>query len=63
MNKRTSKTKTWPMSEAQAHLGGVLNQAISRGPQTITRRGQSTMMVLSVPDFVRRFGRLPEPHQ
>ena len=49
MNKKAS-TKDWPMSEARTQLSRVLNQAISRGPQTITRRGQATVMVLSMPD-------------
>ena len=48
------------MSEARTQLSRVLDQAVGQGPQTITRRGRPIVMVLSVPGFVRRFGRLPQ---
>ena len=43
--------KTWPLYEAKNKLTQVIDEAVSAGPQTITRRGVETVVVVSVADF------------
>lgn len=42
---------TWSLQDAKNKLSEVVNQAVSKGPQTITRRGKETAVVISVDDF------------
>ncbi len=45
--------KVWQIQEAKNRFSDLVNEALRRGPQTITRRGVSTVVVMSVKDFKR----------
>jgi len=54
---------TWAVAEAKAHLSEVIEAALARGPQTITRKGRTTVMVVSAAEWerkTRRKGNLAE---
>ena len=42
---------TWQLQEAKAQLSEVIQQAIKEGPQEITLRGKSAVVVMSSVDF------------
>ena len=59
MNKRSG----WPVADAKARLSELIDQAIASGPQTITRNGRDTAVVVSVDEWkrkTRRKGNLAE---
>ena len=41
----------WALQDAKNRLSEVVDHAIRKGPQTITRRGKETAVVVSVEDF------------
>jgi len=43
--------KIWQLQEAKNKLSEVVDMALKDGPQTITRRGQRTAVVVSVKDY------------
>jgi prevent-host-death family protein len=44
-------SKDWQLQEAKNKLTEVINKALSSGPQTITRRGKKTAVVISIEDY------------
>ena len=42
---------TWQLQDAKNKLSEVIAQAIKKGPQLITRRGQKAAVVLSYADY------------
>ncbi|MGH7882584.1 MAG: type II toxin-antitoxin system Phd/YefM family antitoxin [Candidatus Dormibacteraceae bacterium] len=44
----------WGVAEAKAHFSEVIDQVLSQGPQTITRNGKETVVVVSVDRWRRR---------
>ncbi len=49
-----AKPKTWSIADAKAHLSEVVDLALNDGPQTITRRGKKTVVVVSAEEWERR---------
>ena len=47
----------WTFEEAHAHLSQVLDQALSQGPQTITRDGQTAAMLVSATEWEQKAAR------
>ena len=43
--------RTWQLQEAKNKLSEVVDQAVSDGPQIITKRGVETAIVLSYADY------------
>ena len=41
----------WALQDAKNRLSEVVNSAVREGPQTITRRGRETAVVISIEDF------------
>lgn len=41
----------WQLQEAKNRLSYVIDEALRHGPQTITRRGVDTVMVIAVKDY------------
>lgn len=41
----------WALQDAKNKFSEVVNQAVSEGPQTITRRGKETAVIVSIDDF------------
>jgi prevent-host-death family protein len=44
----------WTVAEAKAKFSEVLNRAQSDGPQTITRNGKTSAIVVSAEEWTRR---------
>ena len=45
--------KSWQLQEAKNRFSEVVNEAVERGPQIVTRNGVETVVILSVADFRR----------
>lgn len=45
--------RTWQLQDAKNRLSEVVQQAISRGPQVITKRGVETAVILSYAEYRR----------
>ena len=41
-------TKTWPVRDAKAHFGELLDAALAEGPQVVTEHGVETAVVLPI---------------
>lgn len=48
---------TWQLQEAKQKLSEVVQKALDEGPQTITRRGESVVVVLSVDEYRQLTGK------
>ena len=44
----------WTVAEAKAKFSEVLDRALSDGPQTITRNGKLTAVIVSAEEWARR---------
>ncbi len=44
---------TWALQDAKNKFSELIDHAIQDGPQTITRRGKNTAVILSVEEFRR----------
>jgi len=56
-------SQTWTVAQAKAKFSEVLEQANSTGPQTITRNGRKTAVVVAADEWerkTRRSGNLAE---
>ena len=42
---------TWQLQEAKNRLSELVDRAVQSGPQTITRRGKPTVVVLSIESY------------
>ncbi len=49
-----AKPKTWSVADAKAHLSEVIELAIHHGPQTITRRGKTAVVMVAAEEWERR---------
>jgi antitoxin Phd len=45
--------RTWQLQEAKNRLSEVVDEALTSGPQIITRRGIEAVVVLSVAEYSR----------
>jgi prevent-host-death family protein len=55
--------QAWPVAEAKAHFSELIDRAVNEGPQTITRMGRTTVVVVSAEEWerkTRRRGNLAE---
>ncbi len=48
--------KPWKLQDAKNRLSEVVNEAVRSGPQIVTRRGEETVVVLSIDDYRRLTG-------
>ena len=44
-------TRSWQLQEAKSKFSEVIDEALSEGPQVITRRGIETVVILSFSDY------------
>ena len=54
---------TWTVAEAKAKFSEVINRALRKGPQTVTRHGRTTAVVVAAEEWdrkTRRAGNLAE---
>jgi prevent-host-death family protein len=47
-------TDKWTVAEAKAKFSAVIDLAESQGPQTITRNGRDTVVVVAVQEWERK---------
>ena len=48
------KEKVWAVAEAKARFSEMIDRALSDGPQTITRKGKRTAVVVSADEWQRK---------
>jgi prevent-host-death family protein len=48
------ETATWSVADAKARLSEVIDRALTDGPQTITRKGRKTAVVVAVEEWERK---------
>jgi prevent-host-death family protein len=56
-------SQNWTVAEAKAKFSEVIDRAASEGPQTITRNGRTTAVIVGAEEWdrkTRRVGNLPE---
>jgi prevent-host-death family protein len=51
--KEAKVRRVWALQDAKNKLSEVVDRSIEEGPQTITRRGRESAVVLSMEDFKR----------
>ena len=49
-----TQTGRWAVADAKARLSEVIDRALADGPQTITRRGRETVVVVSAEEWARK---------
>jgi len=47
---------TWQLQEAKNRFSQVVDEALAHGPQTITRHGKKTVVVISFKDYRKSIG-------
>ena len=50
--------ETWTLAEAKARLSEVVDEALARGPQTITRHGRKAAVVVAAEEWERKTKRV-----
>jgi prevent-host-death family protein len=46
--------RVWAVAEAKARFSEVIDRVLSQGPQTITRKGKKTIVMVSADEWERR---------
>jgi prevent-host-death family protein len=46
--------ETWTVAEAKAKFGELIERARSRGPQAVTRKGRTAVVVVSAEEWERK---------
>jgi len=49
----------WQLQEAKSRFSEVVDLSLREGPQTVTRRGEAAVVVLSVKEYRRLTGETP----
>ncbi|HEY0557620.1 MAG TPA: type II toxin-antitoxin system Phd/YefM family antitoxin [Thermoanaerobaculia bacterium] len=47
----------WTLADAKAHLSEVVESALKKGPQVITRHGRKAVVVVAAEEWERKTGR------
>jgi len=50
----TQVAKVWSLADAKAHLSEVVESALKKGPQVITRHGRKVAVVVSAEEWERK---------
>ena len=53
-------SKKWQLQEAKNRFSEVVEEALHHGPQTVTRHGEETVIVLSIKDYRKLSGQRKE---
>lgn len=46
--------RAWTLADAKAHLSEVVDNALKKGPQVITRRGRKAVVVVAAEEWERK---------
>lgn len=49
-----TNVERWTVAKAKAHFSKVIERALSDGPQTITRHGRNTVVVVSATEWEKK---------
>jgi len=63
MTKTNARSDSWTVAEAKARFSKLIDQALEGGPQTVTRNGKRTAIVVAPEEWdrkTRRAGNLAE---
>ena len=50
----TQKRTVWTVAEAKAKFSEVIERAVSDGPQTVTRNGRTTAVIVAAAEWERK---------
>jgi prevent-host-death family protein len=50
----TQPAKIWTLADAKAHLSEVVDSALKKGPQVITRHGRKAVVVVAAEEWERK---------
>ena len=53
----TVEKQEWTVANAKAHFSAIIEQARASGPQTVTRNGKPTAVIVSIEEWERRTAR------
>lgn len=56
-NMTISGPRAWTLADAKAHLSEVVDSALKKGPQVITRRGRKAVVVVAAEEWERKMAR------
>jgi prevent-host-death family protein len=54
IHRQGDDSATWAVAEAKARFSEVIDRALTDGPQTITRKGQKAVVVVSAEEWRRK---------
>ena len=54
IGRRGHDSGTWAVAEAKARFSQMIDRALADGPQTITRKGQKAVVVVSAEEWQRK---------
>jgi prevent-host-death family protein len=57
-NLTQSLTQTWTVAQAKARFSEVIERALSEGPQTITRKGRTAVVIVDAEEWNRKTKRV-----
>ena len=50
----SQNAKAWTLADAKAHLSEVVDSALTKGPQVITRHGRKAVVVVAAEEWERK---------
>jgi antitoxin Phd len=50
-------SKSWQLQEAKSRFSDLVNTAMTLGAQTVTKHGKPAVVVMSVEEYDRKFGK------
>jgi prevent-host-death family protein len=53
-HRRSHGRATWALAEAKARFSEMIDRALADGPQTITRKGEKAVVVVSAEEWQRK---------
>jgi prevent-host-death family protein len=58
MNSQTMNPQTWTVAQAKAKFSEVIDRAMTEGPQTVTRKGRTAVVVVDAAEWQRKTERV-----
>lgn len=56
--KADANIESWTVAEAKAKFSEVIDRALSKGPQTITRKGRTAVVIVGAEEWERKTKRI-----
>jgi len=53
-----TREQVWSVAEAKARFSEVIDRALAQGPQTITRKGRATAVIVGAEEWERKSARV-----